>query len=288
MNLGLVIAFNGRPDRAMGELRTVAVHAEEAGFNSVWFPEHVVFFPEYESKYPYSADGDPGFGKRQGVYDPLFASTVVACATEKIRMGTAVVILPQRNPVVLAQEVVAIDHASNGRFDLGIGLGWSSEEYAALGIPWAQRGKRTDEYLQTMKALWTDELVSFHGDFVNFDRVIAEPKPIQTPHVPIWVGGGGASMRRAAKHGAGWYGWNLRGDEIAKSMAELTAACEQEGRDPSTIGRKIGLPFGGSAQDLSKYLELASASGVTEVVVAVGINATQLHARIDELASAAQ
>jgi probable F420-dependent oxidoreductase len=282
MNLGLVFAFNGRPDRTMADLRSVAVHAEEAGFNSVWFPEHVVFFPEYESKYPYSADGDPGFGKRQGVYDPLFASMVVAGATERMRMGTAVVILPQRNPIVLAQEVVALDHASNGRFDLGIGLGWSHEEYAALGVPWAQRGKRTDEYLKVMKALWTDELVSFHGDFVNFDGVIAEPKPLQTP-MPIWVGGGGVAMHRAAKHGTGWYGWNLRGEDIAKSMAELTAACEQEGRDPATIGRKIGLPFGGSAHDLSKYLDIARAAGVTEVVLAVGINATQLHARINEL-----
>ncbi len=269
----------------MADLRSVSVHAEEAGFNSVWFPEHVVFFPEYESKYPYSANGDPGFGKRQGVYDPLFASMVVAGATERLRMGTAVVILPQRNPIVLAQEVVALDHASNGRFDLGIGLGWSHEEYAALGVPWAQRGKRTDEYLSVMKALWTDELVSFHGDYVNFDGVIAEPKPLQTS-MPIWVGGGDVSMHRAAKHGTGWYGWNLRGDDIAKSMAKLTEACEQEGRDPSTIGRKIGLPFGGSAQDLLKYLAIAEAAGVTEVVLAAGINATQLHARIDELSVA--
>ena len=284
-NIGLVVVFNGRPQRTMDDLRSVAVHAETAGFNSLWFPEHVVFFQQYESKYPYTADGNPGFGKRQGVYDPLFAATVAAGATERLRVGTAVLILPQRNPVVLAQEVVAVDHASNGRFDLGVGIGWSSEEYAALDVPWAQRGKRTDEYLEVMKALWTDELVSHHGDFVNFDGVIAEPKPIQSP-MPIWVGGGDVAMGRAAKYGAGWYGWNLRGDDIAKSMTKLTKACEQQGRDPSTIGRKIGLPFGGSAHDLSKYLEIAQAAGVTEVVLAVGINATQLHARIDELSPA--
>jgi probable F420-dependent oxidoreductase len=268
----------------MNDLRSVAIHAEAAGIDSIWFPEHVVFFPEYESKYPYTEDGNAGFAKRQGLFDPLFAATVVACATERIRVGTAVLILPQRNPVVLAQEVVAIDHASNGRFDFGVGVGWSSEEYAALGVLWSQRGKRADEYLAAMKALWTEELVSFHGDFVNFDKVIAEPKPVQSPCVPIWVGGGDASMRRAAQHAYGWYGWNLHGDDVAAAMKNLDTACEREGRDPGTLQRKIGLPFDGSAADLEKYLELAAAAGVTEVVIACGITATQLHVRIDELA----
>jgi len=283
MKIGLVMAFNGRPQRTMDDLRSVSVHAEDAGFDSIWFPEHVVFFQQYESKYPYTADGNPGFGKRQGVYDPLFAAAVSAGATTRLRVGTAVLILPQRNPVVLAQEVVALDHLSNGRFDLGIGLGWSREEYAALDVPWTDRGKRTDEYLLAMKALWTEDLVTFHGDFVNFDAVIAEPKPIQSPHVPIWVGGGNASMRRAARYGTGWYGWNLQVDEIAPAMAELERACEREGRDPATIGRKVGLPFDGGVAELTAYLDAAQEVGVTEVVIAVGINAPQLHARIDEL-----
>jgi probable F420-dependent oxidoreductase len=281
--IGLVVAFNGRPQRTMSDLRSVAVHAEAAGLDSLWFPEHVVFFPTYTSKYPYSEDGNPGFGKRQGVYDPLFAATVAAGVTERVRVGTAVLILPQRNPVVLAQEAVAVDHASNGRFDLGIGIGWSSEEYAALGVPWAARGKRTDEYLNVMSALWTDQLVSYRGEFTDFSDVIAEPKPIQTP-LPIWVGGGNVSMRRAARYGTGWYGWNLHGDAIAAAMHELDRVCEAEGRDPSTMGRKIGLPFDGSADDLHRYLDVAAEFGVTEVVLAVGSTAAQLHERIDALA----
>jgi probable F420-dependent oxidoreductase len=283
-NIGLVLPFNGRPQRTMNDLRSVAAHAETAGFDSLWFPEHVVFFREYTSKYPYTADGDPGFGKRQGIYDPLFAATVAAGATERVRVGTAILIIPQRNPVVLAQEIVAVDHASNGRFDLGIGIGWSSEEYAALGVPWTYRGKRTDEYLDVMKALWTAELVDFHGEFVDFTGVIAEPKPIQSP-MPIWVGGGSASMTRAAQRGAGWYGWNLHGSEIAQAMGELDRACEREGRDPATIGRKIGLSFDGGIDELATYLDTATRAGVTEVVLAIGINAPQIHARIDELAA---
>lgn len=284
MKLGLLVPFNGRPQRTMEDLRSVAIHAETAGFDSMWFPEHVVFFQEYVSRYPYSADGDPGFGKRQGIYDPIFACMVAASATERLRVGTAVVILPQRNPLVLAQEIVALDHATNGRFDFGVGLGWSSEEYEALGVPWAQRGKRCDEYLAAMSALWTEDLVSFHGEFVNFDGVIAEPKPIQVP-VPIWVGGGTASMRRAALYGTGWYGWNLAGSEIAAAMADLDQACTAAGRDPSTIGRKIGTTFGGSADELARYLDQARSAGVTEVLLSVGINAPQFHARIDELAT---
>jgi probable F420-dependent oxidoreductase len=267
----------------MADLKAVAVHAETAGFDSLWFPEHVVFFPTYTSKYPYSEDGNPGFGKRQGVYDPLFAATVAAGVTERVRVGTAVLILPQRNPVVLAQEVVAVDHASTGRFDLGIGIGWSSEEYAALSVPWAARGMRTDEYLEVMHALWTDQLVSYHGEFVDFSDVIAEPKPIQSP-LPIWVGGGTASMRRAARYGTGWYGWNLSADAIAAAMLDLDQACEAVGRDPSKLGRKIGLPFDGSAHDLHRYLDAAAKESVTEVVLAVGSNAAVLHERIDALA----
>lgn len=282
INIGLMVPFNGRPQRTMADVRAVAVHAESAGFNSVWFPEHVVFFQEYESKYPYTADGDPGFGKRQGVYDPLFAATVAACATERLRVGTAVLILPQRSPVVLAQEVVAVDHASDGRLDLGIGIGWSSEEFSALDVPWPQRGKRTDEYLDVLKALWSDELVTFHGDYVNFDAVIAEPKPVQSP-VPIWVGGGDAAMKRAAQRGTGWYGWSLLPEEIAPAMHTLDEACEREGRDPATMGRKIGLPFGGNSSDFARYLDAATQAGVSEVVIAVGVNAPQVHARIDEL-----
>ena len=243
-----------------------------------------MFFRNYTSKYPYTTDGDPGFGKRQGVYDPLFAATVAAGATQRVRVGTAILIVPQRNPVVLAQEIVAVDHASAGRFDLGIGVGWSTEEFAALGVPWEQRGKRTDEYLEAMTALWTDELVDFHGDYSDFAGVIAEPKPLQSP-IPIWVGGGAVAMTRAARRGTGWYGWHLAAHEIADAMSELDRACERVGRDPATIGRKIGLPFDGGSEELASYLGIAEAAGVTEVVLVIGINAPQIHARLDELAA---
>ncbi len=145
MRLGVVTRFDGRPGRTMAELRETARRTEAEGLDSLWFPEHVVFFREYRSKYPYSSDGVPRFGSRPGVYDPLLAATVAASVTERIRLGTAILIVPQRNPVVLAQEVVAVDHASNGRFDFGIGIAGAtrSSPPSACRGPDAARGPTT-------------------------------------------------------------------------------------------------------------------------------------------------
>jgi probable F420-dependent oxidoreductase len=269
LRIGVISAFDGRPGRTMADLRELARHAEAAGVDGLWFPEHVVFFRDYTSKYPYSADGNPSFGKRAGVYDPLFAATVAAAVTSRIRVGTAILIVAQRNPVVLAQEVVAVDHASTGRFDLGIGVGWSSEEFEAIGVPWAGRGARTDEYLDAMEVLWRDELCTFDGDAVSFHDVVAEPKPVQQPRPPVLVGGGDAAMRRAARRGDGWYGFAVPAAEIASTMRRLDGCCDAVGRDPSTLRRVLGLPWSAPVAELAGYLEEAARHGVGEVTVAL-------------------
>lgn len=282
MRLGIVTPFDGRPGRTMQDLREMAGHAESAGIDSMWFPEHVVFFERYRSPYPYTDDGDPGFGPRTGVYDPLFACTVAASATNRLRVGTAILILPLRNPIVLAQEVVAVDHASAGRLDLGIGLGWSEEEYEALGVPWAGRGARTDEAVAAMTALWTQDLASHDGPLFPFHDVVAEPKPVQRPRPPVWVGGGVAAMRRAARVGDGWYGWAIDATELRPAMDELDRRCVDAGRDPATLGRKVGLPF---VDDLARYLDAAHEAGIDEVVIGCAGSASRQRARIDELAA---
>lgn len=268
MQLGVVARFDGRPGRTMGDLRAFARQAEDVGTHSLWFPEHVVFFAEYRSRYPYTEDGDARFGKRPGIYDPLFAATVAASATTRVRVGTAILIVPQRNPVVLAQEVVAVDHASDGRFDFGVGIGWSDEEFAAIGVPWARRGARTDDFLDAMTTLWRDASCTHDGEFVAFRDVIAEPKPVQQPHPPLWVGGGrGAAMVRAARRGQGWYGWAVPQASIGEVMDELDRIAVAEGRDPGTLGRKLGLPWNGDTSALRAYAETAAGHGVTELVV---------------------
>ena len=278
--------FDGRPGRAMADLRVTAAHAEAAGVDGLWFPEHVVFFRNYQSSYPYADDGALRFGRRAGLYDPLVAATVAAGSTSTLRVGTAILIVPERNPVVLAQEIAAVDHASDGRFDLGIGIGWSREEFDALGIAWERRAERTDDYIAAMQSLWRDELVTHASEFVRFADVIAEPKPVQSPHPPIWVGGGrGAAMRRTARLGHGWLGWQVPEAEIADAMTELDLACEAEGRDPATVARTLGVVVPGPASDVASYIETAAACGVGEVIVGIARPGVSLLTRIDEFAA---
>ena len=171
MDIGLTGVFGSSPRRDAGFLREFAIGAEELGFASVWAPDHVVFFPRYKSKYPYSPDGSVWFRPDEGIYDPLMVCQAVAAATTTLRVGTGVLIATECHPLVTAKLVMTLDHLSGGRFELGVGSGWSSEEYAALGVPFERRGARLDEYLLAMKAAWTEEAATFDGEFVEFDDV---------------------------------------------------------------------------------------------------------------------
>src|SRR3954464_2970885 len=151
--------------------------AEENGFESIWTVEHVVYPDDYASAYPYSPDGKMPAVPSTPIPDPLIWLAYVASVTTKIRLATGILILPERNPVVLAKELATLDHLSGGRVELGIGVGWLKEEFDALGISWARRGARTDEYISAMRALWASDGASFHGEFASFERVSSNPKP---------------------------------------------------------------------------------------------------------------
>ena len=147
MDIGLFVpltAFNANA----AFLRALGPAAEERGFESIWLPEHVVLFDDYESSYPYAEDGKFPGGAETGIVDPLIGLTYLAAVTDRVRLGTGILLLPQRNPVYTAKHVADLDVLSGGRVDLGIGIGWLEEEFDALNVPFAQRGKRTDEYLQ--------------------------------------------------------------------------------------------------------------------------------------------
>jgi len=287
MKLGASAMFDGRPGREAADVAPFARAAESAGFSTIWIPEHVVFFREYTSQYPYNETGEPGFGRDQGLYDPLFVAQAAALATTTLRVATSVLILPERNPVVLAQEVVALDHFSNGRFDLGVGVGWSSEEFEAIGVPWSRRGARTDDYLVAMKTLWSDEVASHHGEFVQFEGVIAMPKPRQTPHPPIVVGGQSpAALRRVVKHGDAWYGWNLTIEELGSTIEDLRHRLEAADRDPSSVSCKIGIPSAPTPGDVRPYIEQAAELGVDEVVLLVNRRGRPIAERLEEFGTA--
>lgn len=286
MDIGVVLGFDGGRGRGMTELADAARRVEALGLASLWLPEHVVFVQGATSRYPYADDGAPPVGRRPGTYDPLVGLTVAALVTERIRLGTGVLVLPQREPVTVAQQIVALDHASAGRFDLGIGVGWLREEFEALGVPWARRGARTDDHLRAMRALWTQDVAEHHGEFTSFSGVQAWPKPVQQPGPPVWVGGNvDASLRRAATLGDGWYGWKLSVVEVVERMARLRALCEEHDRDPATVGVKIGLPWPGDLDELRPYADALAGLGVAELVVAPGTAGVDQRERLEPLAA---
>jgi probable F420-dependent oxidoreductase len=200
-------------------IRRTAGRAEQLGYDSVWVSDHVVVPNAYVER----------FGA--GIYDPLITLALVAGATSRVRLGTTVLIVPYRNPVVTAKMVSTLDALSGGRVVLGVGAGWIAEESAMLGVPFEERGAMTDEYLAAMRELWTNPAPSFAGKYTQFSELHFEPKPLQKPHPPIWVGGHArASLRRAAEIGAAWHPINRSMEELRAGRAELQQICEARGR----------------------------------------------------------
>src|SRR5215472_3576967 len=205
MRLGLHALGIGTGAR-LEEIDALAVAAEGAGFGSLWVWEHVVMVDRGASRYPYAPDGRIAVPADADWLDPLIALSFAAAATRAIRLATGVLLLPEHNPVALAKRAASLDRLCHGRLALGIGVGWSEEEFAALGIPFERRGARTDEYLAALRTLWRDDPASFTGEFVNFADIRVNPKPARDGRIPIVVGGNSdAALRRAARAGDGWY-----------------------------------------------------------------------------------
>ena len=209
---------------------------EDLGFESLWVVEHVVMSVEYSSVYPYDPSGRSPFTAQVVQPDPLIWLAHVAAVTERIRLATGVLIVPQRNPLILAKECASLDRLSGGRLELGIGVGWVREEAAALGVSFEDRGRRTDEYIEVMRTLWREPVASFRGEFVHFDRVVSEPRPLQPGGVPIVVGGHSkAAARRAGKYGNGFYPLGVSDEKLAELLEILRESAAGAGRDPTTI-----------------------------------------------------
>ena len=225
MKLGLFalnIGALARPDQTVRAARA----AEAAGFDSLWVGEHVVLPDPRVPPSPMEPD--------QPILDPLVALSYLAAHTSRVGLGTGVVILPQRNPLVLAKELASLDVLSGGRLVFGFGVGYLEPEMRAVGVPMEHRGSRADEYLEAMVALWTQERPAYSGRFVRLAEVSAYPRPLQRPHPPIVVGGGRspAAYRRAVRYGHGWYGYNLTPDDTARHLEGLRDAARREPRRP--------------------------------------------------------
>jgi probable F420-dependent oxidoreductase len=212
-------------------LDAVARESEARGVGTIWVGEHVVLFEDYASHYPYAEDGRIPAPPGSGLLEPLVTLTYLAARTSSVRLGTAMLLLPQRNPVYVAKEVSTLDWLSGGRVDLGIGVGWLKEEFDALNVPWEHRGRRTDEYLDVLRTLWTDETSAFEGQTYRLPACEMIPKPLQQPHPPLHIGGETpAALRRTARAGQGWHTFNRTPDELAEGLAALDNELEKAGR----------------------------------------------------------
>jgi probable F420-dependent oxidoreductase len=227
LQIGLFSMTTGPSSYPEGAAR-VARAAEAAGFDSLWGGEHVVL-PDPQAPPSPLAPGDR-------ITDPVVTLAFLAAHTTRVRLGTGIIILPQRNPLVLAKELATLDVLSNGRLVVGIGVGYLEPEFRALGAPFPDRGRVADDYLGAMRAIWSDGKPAYRGRFVSFERVDAHPKPVQRPHPPFVIGGHTpAAFRRAVEHGHGWYGFALDAEATARCLDGLREASRRHSR-PAHLG----------------------------------------------------
>jgi probable F420-dependent oxidoreductase len=264
MKVGLFALGIGTGARPGSILKT-ATEAERRGVSTLWVGEHVVLFDRQDSKYPYAESGEFPLPGSADWLDPFITLTFAGAVTRTIRLATGICLVPEHNPVVLAKAVASLDRLSGGRFALGVGIGWSAEEFAALGIPFERRAQRTREYIEVMRRLWSDDAASFHGEFVNFEAAKSFPKPVRGRKLPIIFGGeSGPALKRTADIGNGWFGFNVGPDDAAPLVGKLRAMLKANGRDASEV-EIIACPYTKkiTLDDLKKY----SAAGVDELVI---------------------
>jgi len=264
MDIGLFTPLVG-PAADARYVATLGRMVEERGYTSVWLGEHVVLFDDYRSRYPYTDDGKmPAVGPTDGLLEPVTTLAYLAAVTTALRLGTGLVILPQRHPVVLAKELSNVDWLSGGRLRVGVGLGWQREEYEALMVPWEGRGVRTDEYIEVLRRLWVDDVSAFSGATYELPPSRLFPKPVQRPHPPIVIGGDSdAALRRVAAHGDGWYAFAMSPEQLAPRLAVLDRYLAEAGRRRDEL-LVVLCPYmrRTSRDDLDAYQQL----GVDELV----------------------
>jgi len=234
MEVGIHVPQVG-PFAERDNMATFARVADDAGFDGLWVFDHVVLQREQESTYPYSADGKMGFRPTLDFLEPLTQLAFLAGVTKRARLGTSVLVLPMRQPVLHAKIMATIDHLSQGRFVLGAGVGWWKQEFEVLSVPFERRGKRMDECLQLLRALWTEEFVNFKGEFYEAVDWTCNPKPIRG-NIPIWLGGESRQqLKRAGTYGDGWLATARSLPTLRDDFEVAREAAAKAGRDPDAL-----------------------------------------------------
>ncbi len=262
----------------------IARKADDVGFAILWAPEHVVLFEDeaYRSRYPYNDTGRIA-AQQADFLDPFTALTFAAAHSQRIKLGTGICLVPERNPLITAKLVASVDRLSQGRFVFGVGIGWLKEEFQALGISPVRRAERTCEYLEAMRALWTQDTPSFSGEFCSFPPLKALPQPVQRPYPPILFGGNTEpALRRAVYNGDGWFGFNVSPAEAGPLVQSLRRHAAAAGRKdvlislaPATRLAQVTL------DDLKRYHD----AGVQQVTVRLPTtHPEQIDAALEEMA----
>jgi probable F420-dependent oxidoreductase len=242
MKIGLKLPSSG-PLAKPAFIAELAEMGDRLGYDSLQVSDHVVVPAEIRSRYPYSASGLPSWRPETDYFEPISMLGFLAGRTHRARLGTSVLVLPYRHPVVTAKQLASIDALSGGRVFIGVGAGWQEEEFKILGSPpFAERGAITDEYIQVFRAIWNDELPEFHGKYVQFPPLGAHPQPVQKPSIPIIVGGHTRpAIRRAARLGDGWMPIRMGPDGLIAGLQYLRKQAQEIGRDLSNFEISLGL-----------------------------------------------
>lgn len=262
----------------------LAQHVEACGFGSLVVVEHPVMFAEYASTYPYDTSGRVELAADCPVPDPLELLAFIAGCTSRLGLATGVLVLPDHNPVVLAKRIATLDAFSGGRFRLCVGMGWMREEVEACGADFESRGRRADEQIEVMRALWTGEPTSHAGEFFTFEHAVCRPAPGERS-IPVHIGGHSrAAARRAGRLGDGLQPLGVTGEALQVLRAEMARSAEEAGRDPGALELSLGHLVGRIDQDKAGRL---AEVGATRVVLAMS-DSTDLTQACDELSACAE
>jgi probable F420-dependent oxidoreductase len=278
MKLGFSLPISGAMATPENQVRA-AQHAEALGYHSLWVFQRLLYALEPKNEYP------PFPGPRwpkafESVVDPIVTLAYVAAVTKRIRLGASVLIMPFYPPAVLAKQLATLDHVCAGRLDVGLGIGWSRDEFEAAGVPYTRRGARADEYLRCLKTIWTQDVVEFHGEFYHVPKSKIDPKPLQKPYPPLTYGGfGSAAVKRAVALADGFSGGNLALSRAASLVAEYRAAALAAGRDPERLiivsrgsfrlhdasQGKERRPLFGTIEEIQEDIQRYAEAGLTEL-----------------------
>jgi probable F420-dependent oxidoreductase len=270
MKFGVFLPVSGRA-ASRETLTQAAREAESLGYDSVWAADRVVMPWKINTVYPYSKEATFIVPPDRPFFDTLTCLAFLAGCTERIQLGMSVMVLPYRHPLYWAKIATTIDQLSRGRLILGVGVGWMEEEFAAMGAPFKERGRVSDEQLTLLKQLWAEEHITFHGEFYRVDDIAFNPKPYQKPRLPIWVGGEGkAAQRRAGMFGDAWFPYFVRiaPKELATRFDKVRRFAQEAGRQPDDVTLACCLPIELTSQNISQEEDYLKGS-IEQVIEAI-------------------